>query len=241
MILQAALNGARDASFHPGVPLSVEQVVKSAVAAVGAGANELHVHIRDDRGDESLNPQAVDAMIGALHAALPGTLIGINSGGWIENDDMRRLEHIVAWRNIPDHASVNIDEAGAIDLGMALHRRGIGIEAGLSSIDDAIKFVESPLAPLVLRILVEPDIQDLDRAMETAREIIARMSLSPNRKPILLHGFNETVWPFIREACRMRCSTRVGFEDTKILPDGREAQSNAELIGAAIEMKRLLV
>jgi len=238
VIVQASLNGARDASFHPNVPLNVEQIVESAIAAVRAGANELHVHVRDERGNESLKPEAVDSMVGALRNALPGTLIGISTCGWIENNDVRRLEYIGAWRNTPDHASVNIDEVGAIDVGFALHRRGISIEAGLSSLDDAVKFTESALAPLILRVLVEPDLQDSDRAMALATEIIARLSTSQNRKPILLHGFDETVWSFILEACWNRWSTRVGFEDTKFLPDGTEARSNAELIEAACGLKR---
>jgi len=241
MIVQASLNGARDAGFHPNVPTSGEQIVESSVAAVRAGANELHVHVRDERGNESLKPEAVDSIVGTLRDALPGTLIGISTGGWIEHDDARRLEYIDEWRNVPDHASVNIDELGAIEVGLALHHRGIGIEAGLSSIDDAIKLTESALAPLILRVLVEPDLQDPDRAMAIAREIIARLSTSQNRKPILLHGFDETAWSFILEACRNGWSTRVGFEDTKFLPDGTEARSNAELIEAAFRLKREFV
>jgi len=241
MIVQASLNGARSVRFHPNLPVNVETIVESAVSAVQAGANEIHVHVRDEQGIESLKPLAVDTMVGALRNALPGTLIGISTGGWIEQDDIRRLEYVDAWRNLPDHASVNIEEAGAIKVGLALHRRGIGIEAGLSSIDDAVKLMESPLAPLIMRVLVEPDLQNSDRAMAVANDIIARLSTLANRKPILLHGFNETVWPFIREACRTRCSTRVGFEDTKLLPGGAEARTNAELVEGALEIKRTLI
>ena len=240
MIVQASLNGARDTGFHPNLPIRVEQIVESALAVIRAGANELHLHVRDIWADESLEPEAVNLIVGELRNAPPGTLIGISTGGWIENDDVRRLEFIDAWRNLPDHASVNFEETNAVDVGLALHRRGIGIEAGLSSIDDADKLIESPLAPLILRVLVEPDLQDSDRAMAVAKGIMDRLSDSPHRKPILLHGINETAWPFIREAFRTRCSTRIGFEDTKFLPDGTEARSNAELIAAALEMKRTL-
>ncbi len=239
MIVQACLNGARDASFHPNLPVSVEQLVESAVSAVRAGANELHVHVRDRDGAESLDPFDVDRLIGELRIALPGTLIGISTGGWIENDDLRRLEFIDAWRNIPDHASVNIEESGAIEVGKALHRRGIGIEAGLSTRGDAGKLIESPLAPLIMRVLIEPDGQDFDESLRIANEIVEVMSTSTFRKPILLHGFNATVWQFVREACRTRSSVRVGFEDTKLLPNGTPAQSNAQLVAAAVELKRL--
>jgi uncharacterized protein (DUF849 family) len=241
MIVQACLNGARDASFHPNLPVSIEQLVGSAVSVVRAGANELHVHVRDSDGVESLDPFHLDALFNELRIALPGTLIGISSGGWIENDDARRLAFIDGWRYIPDHASVNIEEAGAIEVGQALHRRGIGIEAGLSTRADAERLIESPLAPLIMRVLIEPDGQDFDESLRIANEISDVLSASAFRKPILLHGFNATVWQFVREACRTRCSVRIGFEDTKILPDGTQADSNAHLVAAAIDLKRKML
>ena len=241
MIVQACLNGARNSDFHPELPVSVQQLVESAVSAVRAGANELHVHVRDFDGVESLHPLNVDELIGELRNQLPGTLIGISTGGWIENDDERRFEYIASWRKIPDHASVNLEESGAFDVGLALHRRGVGIEAGLATRDDAIRLVESPLAPLILRVLIEPDGQDLDESMHIASDIIGVLSRSTFRKPILLHGFDTTVWPFIQRACRTGQSIRIGFEDTKYLPDGTEAQSNAQLVAAAIDLKRSML
>ena len=69
MIVQACLNGARNSDFHPQLPVSVEQLVESAVSAVRAGANELHVHVRDFDGVESLHPLNVDELIGELRNA----------------------------------------------------------------------------------------------------------------------------------------------------------------------------
>jgi uncharacterized protein (DUF849 family) len=241
MIVQACLNGARNPDSHPDLPVSVEQLVVSAVLAVRAGANELHIHVRNSQGVESLHPLDVDELIGGLRNELPGTLIGISTGGWIENDDEKRIEYISSWRKIPDYASVNLEEPAAIDIGLALHRRGIGIEAGLSTPDDAMRLVESPLAPLIMRVLVEPDDQDLEESMRVASEILGIVSRSASRKPILMHGFDQTVWPFIHRACEKGLSIRVGFEDTKYLADGTEARSNAQLVAEAMQVKRLLL
>ena len=46
----------------------------------------------------------------AIRAAIPGTLVGISTGAWIERDDDRRLAHMAAWRELPDYASVNLSE-----------------------------------------------------------------------------------------------------------------------------------
>ena len=51
--------------------------------------------------------------------------------------------------------------------------------------------------------------------------------------PRLLHGLENTMWPFYREALRLKLDARIGLEDGKFLPSGAEAESNAALIRAA--------
>ena len=58
------------------------------------------------------------------------------------------------------------------------------------------------------------------------------------QRPILLHGFGATVWPFVTLARQRRWSTRVGFEDGKHLPDGTPADGNAALVAAAVAIFR---
>jgi len=41
----------------------------------------------------------------------------------------------------PDHASVNLSEPGACEVMAALEERGIGIDAGLASGDDAVRLI----------------------------------------------------------------------------------------------------
>ena len=63
--------------------------------------------------------------------------------------------------------------------------------------------------------------------------VLARAEL---KKPILLHDFGDTVWPFVERAVRDGFSTRVGLEDGCVLPDGSVAPSNAELVRAAVQI-----
>lgn len=234
MIVQACLNGARPLGYHPGLPTSTEALALDAAAAVRAGAGEIHLHVRGSGGAESLRPAEVDATVAALRAAVPGTLIGLSTGAWIEPDDDRRLALIAAWRELPDHASVNLSEAAAPAVMQLLHRRGVGVEAGLASAADAERLARLDLAPLALRVLVEIEEQDLGRAMAVADEILAVLARAGARKPILLHGFDRTVWPFVERAFRQGFSTRVGLEDGAELPDGAQAPSNAALVEAAL-------
>src|SRR4051812_15649 len=153
MIVQACLNGARSRDYHPRLPVTIDTIAEEAVDAVAAGAAELHLHVRGPDGAESLAPAAVDATIGALRARLPGTLVGVSTGAWIEKDEDCRLTMIAGWSVLPDHVSVNVSEGGAPALIERLHRRGVGVEAGLASAADAERLVRLRVAPPTPRVL----------------------------------------------------------------------------------------
>ena len=236
MIIQACLNGARLPSFHPALPLDPAAMVREALACVGAGANALHVHPRDEAGRESLSADSHDAAISALRKALPDVPVGVSTGEWIENDLQLTLAAIAGWRLLPDYASVNFSEAGAPAVFQALVGRGIGVEAGLADETDAERFLSLGLAPRTLRIMVEIDQQGLDKAIATADAVL--ILTSRLGRPRLLHGFDATVWPLVRKAVAAGISIRVGLEDGNRMPGGSIARDNAELVAAACALPR---
>ena len=236
MIVQACLNGGKRSSYHPAVPTTIQALVADGLKVLSAGASELHLHVRGENGLESLAPDDVDATIKALREALPGTLIGISTGAWIEKDDDRVLAYVGRWSVPPDYASVNLREKNAPALMETLHRRGIGVEAGLAEKKDAERLLRLGLDRLSLRILVEVGEQDIDRAHAVANEIMGVLRTAPFPRPILLHGDDDSAWPLLRRAVESGLSTRIGFEDVKVLPDGSVAASNGELVAAAVRM-----
>jgi uncharacterized protein (DUF849 family) len=72
--------------------------------------------------------------------------------------------------------------------------------------------------------------------MSVVDGILSVLALAELKKRILLHGFDDTVWPFVERAAREGFSTRVGLEDGSALPDGSVAPSNAELVRAAVQI-----
>lgn len=52
-------------------------------------------------------------------------------------------------------------------------------------------------------------------------------------RPVLLHGQDGGAWPVLRLAGTLGLDTRIGLEDTLLLPDGGPARDNAQLIRAA--------
>ena len=236
MIVQACLNGARPSDFHPRLPLTAEALALDGASCVAAGAAELHIHPRGKNGRESL--MAVDATIPAVRKACPGTLVGVSTGAWIENDEERTRSFIAGWKELPDYASVNLSEADAPAVMELLRRHGVGIEAGLATIVDAHRLVNLPDHGRIFRILIEIEGQDLGVAREVADGITAVLDRAGLRRPILLHGADATVWPFVELAHQRRWSTRVGLEDGKHLADGTAAFDNAALVTAAVAIFR---
>ena len=236
MIVQACLNGARPGDFHPRLPLTAEAMALDGAACVAAGAAELHIHPRGANGRESLT--AVDETMRAVRRACPGTLVGVSTGAWIENDEEQTRRSITGWKEPPDHASVNLSEADAPVVMDLLRHRGVAIEVGLATVADAERFVSLPHHGRVFRILIEIEEQDLGVARGIVDSIAAVLDRAVVRRPILLHGFDATVWPFVELAHQRRWSTRVGLEDGKHLANGTTAVDNAALVAAAVAMYR---
>lgn len=233
MIVQACLNGARPAAYHPALSLTAETMATDAAACVAAGAAELHLHPRGPDGLESLAPPAIDATVLAVRRTCPGTLVGVSTGAWIEGDVDRTLACIEGWREPPDYASVNLSESGASAVMQQLWRRGVGVEAGLASVADAERLVALGLGPRALRVLIEVEEQDGAKALAVAGGIEAVLARAGLRRPLLLHGLDATMWRFVARAAKRRLSTRVGLEDGCSLPGGATAPGNAALVAAA--------
>jgi uncharacterized protein (DUF849 family) len=232
-MLQACLNGDRDRGFHAGIPLTPPELAADVRAVVDAGAQQLHVHPRDAAGHESLHPDDTARALEAIRTSVPGIPVGVSTGWWIAPRGRARQQQIRAWQGLPDYVSINLIEEDASEIIDLVLGKGIGVEAGLWSANDAEKFVANPNARNCLRVMIEINEQELSDGAEVARQITVILDRADIRLPRLLHGFENTMWAFCREAFRLKLDTRIGFEDGKLMPSGAEAKDNAELIRAA--------
>ena len=229
-MIQIAINGSRNDQI---VPKTTEAILESATLAVENGASSIHFHPRDEKGNETLRGRFVDEQIRELRTKLRPIPIGISTGEWIEPDLEKRLEQIRSWKILPDFVSINYNESGFEQVTELISERGIIIEVGLSTLKAAKNFTERRLRGDFLRILIEPQEQVLTLALETARSIESLINNSGIDLPFLLHGTDETCWGLLRIALEKNYQTRIGFEDTLVLPTGEKAGTNAELVEQA--------
>lgn len=233
MLIKACLNGGRGRDEHPALPLTPSELAEAARTAVEAGAGAVHIHPRNTQGAQSLAAEDVAAAITAIRAACPGMPVGGTTIATIEPDVAQRVALLRGWTVLPDFVSVNFSEQGAREVCDALLQKGVGIEAGLASVDDARLLLELGLAERCMRLLLEPDEQDVEDALENVRAMEALLDAAHVQTPRLLHGFERTAWPLLDVAIQRGYDTRIGFEDTLLMPDGSHAESNAALVAAA--------
>ena len=236
-MLQACLNGARTRQDHPKVPFSPEELALDAERVVAAGASELHVHPRDGQGIETLAPDDIAAALKAIRARVPKIPVGLSTREGIRTNRTRGFEAMKGWTLLPDYVSVNLSEADAPEVMALMIEKGIGIEAGLSTIADTRRFVALPMRKACLRVMVEIDFeQDVAGAVRLAEDMMHILGENRIGLPILLHGFDATVWPLYRKSRELGVDARLGFEDDIHLPDGRIAEDNAHIIRAAVQL-----
>lgn len=228
MAVKACLNGGRMRTEHPAVPMTPAEIAADAVAVRQAGAFAVHVHPRDGSGQQTLSARACDPTVAAIRSAAPRLPIGFSTAEAIDRDPFARAAAVRAWRQPPDFISVNLSELGWQGIMRAAAHAGIGIEAGLATENDAEEFARSPFVHQVVRALVE-----VDGGADDARAVA---KLIPAGVPQLWHGYGERTWEVLAAAHAAGVDTRVGLEDVLLLPDGRSAADNAQLVTAAVAL-----
>jgi uncharacterized protein (DUF849 family) len=236
LLLQACLNGSRKAGDHPAVPLDPARLALTAAEAVAAGAAALHIHQRDASGVQTLAAEPCAEALQAVRAACPGVPVGLTTGAWIEPDPDRRLDLVSSWEVLPDYASVNLREDGAVPLLRLLLDRGIGVEAGVWTVEDVEILLATGAADRCERVLLEAMEDDPADALANVAAMEALLDGAGCAAPQLQHGEGPAAWLVLVRAIDAGRDLRIGLEDTLELPDGRTASGNGELVAAAARL-----
>jgi uncharacterized protein (DUF849 family) len=229
-MIQAAINGKRSKHEHAHVPVTALELLHEAEASLKAGAETIHLHVRNNEGKESFDHEAVAVQVGQLREALPGIAIGISTGAWVVPEIEKWVALINALEALPDYVSVNGHEPGFPQIIEAVLKKGIGIEAGIRDEEAARRFLADDILKHCLRILIEPAEQEFDAALRTVEAIEKTLSNEVPAYKILLHGLDGTCWPVLKTAVSRGYHLRIGLEDTLVNEDGEPATDNAALV-----------
>jgi uncharacterized protein (DUF849 family) len=239
-MLQVTPNGPWGKDVHPGMPVSLDEVLAELGECFAAGATGVHLHVRDGSGAETLDPAVVNETCRRVRALAGNVEIGLTTGAWIVPGLRERIAMIREWEGV-DCATVNLSEDGFDEVMRAMLDVGIGIDVGLWSLAEMPRLLASGFLPLATRVSIELDPGE-PYFLEGPPEAVAQrvndlLDEAGSTCPRLTHGMNDWTWPLVRDAFRRGHDTRVGFEDSVALPDGETATSNADLVRAAVALR----
>jgi uncharacterized protein (DUF849 family) len=238
--ITVAPNGARlQKTDHAGLPLSTNELAETAHACRDAGADAIHLHVRDGQGRHSLDVDLYRTAISALSAAAPDIEIQVTPESAGIYEVPAQLELLRALK--PRAASIALREiarapelvaqvyatallhgtrvqhilysAGCLDLLLAWQASGVVPE----DMRDAILVLgqyEPPCAG-------KPD--DLLPLIVRTQEAGLRMSVC---------AFGAQEQACLLAAARLGCDLRVGFENNRISPEGAVWGNNAEAVSS---------
>ena len=240
ILVKACLNGPRTKAEHEAIPVSPREIASDVKRVAEAGAGAVHFHPRARDGRETLDPGSCGETVSRVRELCPGIPVGLSTGKWIEKNQAKRLDAISRWEVLPDFVSVNLNERGYSALCALLSKRGIAVEAGIWSVEDAVRLVKSRLDRGCLRILIEVREKDPTKAVRVADDIEGYLNRSGVETPRLHHGYGLATWPILKNAILTGKDVRVGMEDTLVLADGTRAKSNKQLVEAAVRLAKRL-
>jgi uncharacterized protein (DUF849 family) len=236
MLLKIAMNGARSKTENENIPRKLDEIKNDTLALFNAGCRVFHIHCYDEESKESIHPDNIKALVNIIKNISHEIKLGISTGDWIEPDIEKRMAYIKEWYALPDFASVNMIEDGAVRVANTLIEKGVAVEAGLNNKEAAAVFINSPVKEKCIRILIEPEEEDLTSALSTINEVEEVLNSQKIKTPRLLHGFNSVSWALLKEAEKRGYDGRIGLEDTVYLPKGEKASGNLEVYKQALSL-----
>lgn len=244
--LMVAPNGARRGrGDHCQLPVTVQQTAETAAACFAAGAQALHLHVRDDEGRHSLDAGRYREALDAVRESAPGMAVQITTESAGLYDAAAQLACLEALR--PAAASVSVREM-AREPQLAARAYALSLEAGTQ----------------VQHILYGPECiaqlsawhQDgtVPGAMRDAIFVLGRYNPPVLAQPEGLVAFRDatadlrltwTVCAFGRRehACLLAAvaaggDARIGFENNIETPEGGLLADNAASVAAFVQAAR---
>jgi 3-keto-5-aminohexanoate cleavage enzyme len=246
VVLTVAVTGADVfRENNPNIPYTTQEIADSSVEASGAGANVVHLHVREDDGTPSGRPELFVDVIDRIRAGTE-ILTMVSTGG---ANDMTIDERVTGLEAKPDISGV---ESGSMNFGDETFitpppaGRGIierataaGIALEVEAFDvghvvSAVRWLEQGVLPPPMRINL---VFGVPGGIDASPEALVAML-----RPLPDDAF-WTVTCIGRHHQRMMAlallygapGIRTGLEDVVYIARGVHAPSNAALVEMAVE------
>ncbi|PLP55704.1 class III aminotransferase [Mesorhizobium loti] len=243
--IAVAPNGGRKThADHPALPMTATELADVARRCLDAGASMIHVHVRDGEGRQLLDADAYRDALAAIEQAVGDRLVlqitSESLGVYTPAEQMRVVREVR-----PESVSLALrellpDEQGEAEFSAfldELRRENIAPQFILYSPEEALRLEDLRLHGVIpfeqLSVLYvlgryttgqKSDPADLLPFLDAAMPRFAHWSTC---------AFGDREAACVLAGALLGGNIRVGFENNLLLPDGRIAGGNEDLVSAA--------
>ena len=244
-LITVAPTGAESAKADvPALPCTIDELVSTAKACQAAGAAVIHVHVRDDDAQPTLDLGRVSAAVEAVREATD-LVVQVSSGGAVTDSYDARLGVL---DSNPDGASLT---CGTVNFGadvfmnpldlierlyLAMRDREIVPEFELFDLGHVTtmrRLLDKHGAPYGGRVHCDLVMGVPGGMPGTVPALTAAVQTLPDGATWSATGVGRTTIPVMLAALAAGGHLRVGMEDTLTFAPGRAVRDNAELVERA--------
>ena len=243
--LMVAPNGARlTHADHPALPVTLPQIVDTARACFDAGADGLHLHLRDHEGKHMLDAGLYDEALAELALAVPDMRVQITteSVGLYEAAFQRRLALATRARLVSvalREILADGDEAAARRMHEAAAERDIALQYILYApheVDSLAEFLGRDRVSRAQLLFVLGSHGGHDGSPAMLPPFLVRLEQLNVTPDWMVCAFGRPETDCLLAAHDAGGKLRVGFENNMTMRNGRRARDNAERVA---EIRRL--
>jgi uncharacterized protein (DUF849 family) len=250
-LITVAPTGAESAkSDVPALPVTLEELVETAVDCQAAGAGLVHVHIRDDNARPTLDLGRLRATVAALREQTT-LVVQLSTGGAVTDPLEHRLRVLDAQ---PDSCSLT---CGTVNFGDAvfnnpwpfmveLYQRTQAMEVvpefelfDLGHVTALQRLLDTYGAPYGGKIHCDLVMGVPGGMPGTPAALVAAVAALPTGASWSATGIGRTTLPVALAALASGGHLRVGMEDTVSFGKGQPVENNAQLVHRAAELATL--
>jgi 3-keto-5-aminohexanoate cleavage enzyme len=250
-LITVAPTGAESAkSDVPALPVTLEELVETAVDCQAAGAGLVHVHIRDDNARPTLDLGRLRATVAALREQTT-LVVQLSTGGAVTDPLEHRLQVLDAQ---PDSCSLT---CGTVNFGDAvfnnpwpfmveLYQRTQAMEVvpefelfDLGHVTALQRLLDTYGAPYGGKIHCDLVMGVPGGMPGTPAALVAAVAALPTGASWSATGIGRTTLPVALAALASGGHLRVGMEDTVSFGKGQPVENNAQLVHRAAELATL--
>ncbi|WP_424933482.1 3-keto-5-aminohexanoate cleavage protein [Amaricoccus macauensis] len=237
--IMVAPNGARRGKAeHPALPISIDEIVDCAADCAAAGADALHLHVRDADGVHSLDAGRYREALGELALKVPGMRVQITTEAAGLFDVGAQLDCLTGVA--PGWASISIREiARDMDLAPRIYaacaEQGTEVQHILYDTGD-VALLRNWRGRGVVRPGQDGVIFVLGRyaagQVSTPDDLRPFREAMPDATDWMVCAFGPAEHDCLVSATLEGGKLRAGFENSLVGPDGRPHTNNAASIAA---------